>query len=102
MGFGLYAGKAVQGAIGSQRKIDATYVSEAVDRAEFLESSTKKYGLKMLMSGNFHQLLHPNTRRRCRKVDQILLLDDASATSIAPMRAANLIIKDRRSRYAAN
>jgi class 3 adenylate cyclase len=76
MGFGLHAGKAVQGAIGSQRKIDATYVSEAVERAEFLESSTKQYGLKMLMSGDFHRLLHPNTRRRCRKIDQILLQDD--------------------------
>jgi class 3 adenylate cyclase len=73
MGFGLHAGKAVQGAIGSQRKIDATYVSESVERAEFLESSTKKYGLKMLMSDNFHRLLHPSNRRRCRKVDQILL-----------------------------
>lgn len=76
MGFGLHAGKAVQGAIGSQRKIDATYVSEAVERAEFLESSTKKYGLKLLMSGSFHRLLHPNTRRRCRKIDRLLLLDD--------------------------
>ena len=76
MGFGLHAGKAVQGAIGSQRKIDATYVSEAVERAEFLESSTKQYGLKMLMSDNFHRLLHPNTRRRCRKVDQILIPDE--------------------------
>lgn len=56
MGFGLHAGKAVQGAIGSQRKIDATYVSEAVERAEFLEASTKKYGLNMLMSGNFHKV----------------------------------------------
>jgi hypothetical protein len=63
-------------AIGSQRKIDATYVSEAVERAEFLESSTKKYGLEMLMSGSFHRLLHPNTRRRCRKIDQLLLLDE--------------------------
>lgn len=43
-GFGLHAGKAVQGAIGSQRKLDATYLSEAVERAEFLESSTKIYG----------------------------------------------------------
>ncbi len=76
MGFGLHAGKAVQGAIGSQKKIDATYVSEAVERAEFLESSTKKYGLKMLMSGSFHRLLHPNTRRRCRKIDQVLIQDD--------------------------
>lgn len=76
MGFGLHAGKAVQGAIGSQRKIDATYVSESVERAEFLESSTKKYGLKMLMSDSFHRLLHPINRRRCRKIDQILLQNE--------------------------
>ena len=76
MGFGLHAGKAVQGAIGSQRKIDATYVSEAVERAEFLESSTKQYGLKMLMSDDFHRLLHPNNRRRCRKIDQIIFRNE--------------------------
>ena len=76
MGFGLHAGPAVQGAIGSQRKIDATYVSEHVERAEFLESSTKKYGVKMLMSDSFHRLLHPSNRRRCRKVDQIMIIDD--------------------------
>lgn len=75
-GFGLHAGRAVQGAIGSQRKIDATYVSEAVEQAEFLESSTKKYKLKVLMSDSFHRLLHPNNRRRCRKVDQILIRED--------------------------
>ena len=73
MGFGLHAGKAVQGAIGSQRKIDATYVSDAVERAEYLESATKRYGVKLLMSGSFHGLLHSSNRRRCRKVDQILL-----------------------------
>jgi class 3 adenylate cyclase len=77
MGFGLHAGKAVQGAIGSQRKIDATYVSEHVEKAEFLESSTKKYGVMMLMSDAFHRLLQPNNKRRCRKVDQLLVLEDA-------------------------
>lgn len=77
MGFGLHAGKAVQGAIGSQRKIDATYVSESVETSEFLESSTKKYGLKMLMSGSFHRLLDQRNKRRCRKVDQIMVFDDA-------------------------
>jgi class 3 adenylate cyclase len=76
MGFGLHAGKAVQGAIGSERKIDATYVSEAVEMAEFLESSTKKYGVNMLMSDNFHRLLHSSNRYRCRIVDQIVIRDD--------------------------
>lgn len=76
MGFGLHAGKAVQGAIGSQRKIDATYVSEAVERAEFLEASTKKYDLQMLMSGSFHALLHPNTKRRCRMIDKVFIVDE--------------------------
>jgi class 3 adenylate cyclase len=72
MGFDMHAGKAVQGAIGSQSKVDATYVSEAVERSEFLESSTKKYGLMILMSCSFHRLLDHRSRCRCRKIDQIL------------------------------
>ena len=76
MGFGLHAGKAVQGAIGSQRKIDATYVSEAVVGVEFLEGSTKKYDLPMLMSGSFHSLLHASTKRRCRMIDKIFIVDE--------------------------
>jgi hypothetical protein len=47
-----------------------------VERAEFLESSTKQYGLRMLMSDSFHRLLHPSNRRRCRKIDQILIRED--------------------------
>ena len=76
MGCGLHAGKAVQGAIGSERKIDATYVSEAVELAEFLESSTKKYGVNMLMSDSFHRLLHSSNRYRCRIVDQLVIQDN--------------------------
>ena len=72
LGFGLHAGKAVEGAIGSQRKIDATYVSEAVETAEYLETATKKYLVPMLMSNSFHRLLNLTNRRRCRKIDQIM------------------------------
>jgi len=75
IGFGLHAGKAVQGAIGSQRKIDASYVAESVELAETLESSTKRYGLKVLMSGEFNKLLYKRNRDRCRKIDQLLISD---------------------------
>eukprot|EP01082_Thalassiosira_pseudonana_P013601 g12334.t1 g12334 contig6:1719012-1722497(-) len=76
MGFGLHAGKAVQGAIGSTRKLDATYISESVEQSEFLESSTKQYGVPVLMSDAFYNLLDSVNKRRCRKVDQLLKLDD--------------------------
>ncbi len=79
IGFGLHAGKAVEGAIGSQRKIDATYVSMAVEMAETLESSTKKYKVPMLMSESFHKLLQPRRRQRCRKIDQVMVENESSA-----------------------
>lgn len=76
LGFGLHAGKAVEGAIGSQRKLDATYLSEAVELAEFLESSTKKYGATVLMSGKFYSLLHKSVREKCRKIDHIFFTEE--------------------------
>jgi len=76
MGFGLHAGKAVQGAIGSQRKLDATYISEAVEQSELLESSTKKYGCSVLMSDSFHCLLSVRVQRMCRKIDQVIIETD--------------------------
>lgn len=70
IGFGLNAGKAVEGAIGTPRKLDATYLSNEVELAEFLESSTKKYGVNVLMSGKFYHLLDPSNQRHCRQLDE--------------------------------
>ena len=49
-------------------------VSESVERAEFLESSTKTYGVPLLMSDAFYNLLDSSNRNRCRKVDQLIML----------------------------
>jgi hypothetical protein len=76
LGFGLHAGSAVEGAIGSLRKVDATYLSEAVESSEFLESSTKEYGVNVLMSGEFHSLLHRNVKDKCRKIDDIFTSEE--------------------------
>mmetsp|Transcript_29728 Transcript_29728/g.59764 ORF Transcript_29728/g.59764 Transcript_29728/m.59764 type:complete len:1176 (-) Transcript_29728:21-3548(-) len=84
MGFGLHAGKAVQGAIGSPRKLDATYISESVERAEFLESSTKTYGVPLLMSETFYNLLDSANKYRCRKLDQLILLSAENDSLVDP------------------
>ena len=71
IGCGLHMGWAIEGAIGSNRKIDATYISPHVQWAEFLESSTKEYGVPVLMSEPFFNLVTPTVKNMCRKVDNI-------------------------------
>ncbi len=41
MGFGLHVGWAIEGAIGSEFKIDASYLSPNVNMASRLEAATK-------------------------------------------------------------
>ena len=60
-----------EGAIGSNRKIDASYLSPHVNFTEFLESSTKEYGIPLLLSEPFFKLLSPQAQKYCRQVDRI-------------------------------
>ncbi len=69
----------MEGAIGSRRKLDATYLSNAVELAETLESSTKKYGVSLLMSGQFFELLDKNNQGRCRQIDEMFFISDYEA-----------------------
>merc|ERR1711916_211755 len=52
MGFGLHAGWAIEGAVGSLQKVDATYLSPHVNMAARLETSSRQYGVPLLMSQN--------------------------------------------------
>jgi class 3 adenylate cyclase len=51
MGFGLHVGWAIEGAIGSFYKIDASYLSPHVNMASRLEAATKQFGVPLLISG---------------------------------------------------
>jgi len=73
MGFGLHIGWAIEGAVGSDQKIDATYLSPHVNLAARLESATKLYGAMMLLSGDFHEHLSKEARRCTRKVDVVIV-----------------------------
>ena len=71
IGSGLHVGWAIEGAIGSHRKIDASYLSPHVNNTEYLESSTKAYGVPLLLSEQFFHLLSPAAAKYCRQVDRI-------------------------------
>lgn len=71
IGCGLHVGWAIEGAIGSNRKIDASYLSPHVSATEYLESSTKAYGVSLLLSEPFYRLLSPAAAHYCRQVDRV-------------------------------
>jgi hypothetical protein len=69
MGFGLHIGWAIEGAIGSEYKIDASYLSPNVNMASRLEAATKQFGVSLLMSDQFVACLSPGMRARVRQID---------------------------------
>jgi len=71
IGCGLHVGWAIEGAIGTHRKIDASYLSPSVNMSEYLESSTKAYGVPILLSEPFYDLLSVHATKYCRQVDSI-------------------------------
>ena len=71
MGFGLHIGWAIEGAIGSEYKIDASYLSPHVNLASRLEAATKQYGVPLLISGEFVSYLSKEVKDYCRHVDTV-------------------------------
>ena len=56
MGLGLHVGWAIEGAIGSFYKIDASYLSPHVNMASRLEAATKQFGVPLLISGELMEI----------------------------------------------
>merc|ERR1712139_33785 len=71
MGFGLHTGWAIEGAIGSEFKIDASYLSPNVNMASRLEAATKQFGVSILMSHSHIGLCNSNVAELCRLIDRV-------------------------------
>jgi len=73
LGFGLHLGWAIEGAIGSEFKIDASYLSPHVNIANQLSAATIGYGTTILMSEPLARACHPGFRFHFRPVDRVKL-----------------------------
>ncbi|KRX08496.1 Adenylyl cyclase class-3/4/guanylyl cyclase [Pseudocohnilembus persalinus] len=71
MGFGLHQGWAIEGAIGSEFKIDASYLSPNVNMASRLEAATKQFGTGLLISGPLYQTLTEQLQKQLRHIDRV-------------------------------
>lgn len=56
MGFGLHAGWAIEGAVGSLQKVDATYLSPHVNMAARMEAASRQFGVSILMTERFQEV----------------------------------------------
>lgn len=73
MGFGLHAGWSIEGAIGSNHKIDVSYLSHHVNMASTLEEQTKTYGAAVLITGETVDLFNDDLKKICRRIDRVKL-----------------------------
>jgi hypothetical protein len=69
--FGMDAGWAVEGAVGSEYKIDATYLSPHVNMASRMMSACKHYGVTILLSEAVQELMSDTARTKLRNLDRV-------------------------------
>ena len=81
MGFGLHVGWGIEGAIGSEFKIDASYLSPNVNLAARLEVASWQYGVPLLLSGSLRDLCTKQVWAICREIDTVTVKG-----SLQPMR----------------
>lgn len=73
LGFGLHIGWAIEGAIGSTFKIDASYLSPNVNMSNILEAATKEYGVPFLFTGDVVNHLSDKFKNEIRRLDSVLI-----------------------------
>ena len=71
MGFGLHFGWSIEGPIGSEYKIDASYLGPDVHMSSRLEGATKGYGTGMLITDSVVNLMTGN-KKHLRQVDRVI------------------------------
>eukprot|EP00537_Pseudo-nitzschia_pungens_P011753 CAMPEP_0172392138 /NCGR_PEP_ID=MMETSP1061-20121228/8357_1 /TAXON_ID=37318 /ORGANISM="Pseudo-nitzschia pungens, Strain cf. pungens" /LENGTH=1303 /DNA_ID=CAMNT_0013122921 /DNA_START=516 /DNA_END=4427 /DNA_ORIENTATION=- len=75
--YGMDAGWAVEGAVGSEYKIDATYLSPHVNMASRMMSAAKQYGTTILLSKAVEKLLSSTCRTKLRHIDCVYVKGSA-------------------------
>mmetsp|Transcript_12565 Transcript_12565/g.40399 ORF Transcript_12565/g.40399 Transcript_12565/m.40399 type:complete len:383 (-) Transcript_12565:169-1317(-) len=68
--FGLHLGWAIEGAVGSDFKIDASYLSPNVSIAEAMERATHVYGVHIIASESVVNVCSKAVASRCRLIDR--------------------------------
>ena len=69
IGFGVNLGWSIEGAIGSNFKLDASYLSPTINMAFVSEEKTKEYGVDVVMTDKFVENLSEEAQKTVRILD---------------------------------
>ena len=61
-------------AVGSERKVDATYLSPHVNMAARLEKATRQYDCSILVTEEMYNRMSPGVQKNLRAVDRVLVV----------------------------
>eukprot|EP00927_Polykrikos_kofoidii_P081860 TRINITY_DN7975_c0_g2_i1.p1 TRINITY_DN7975_c0_g2~~TRINITY_DN7975_c0_g2_i1.p1 ORF type:complete len:952 (+),score=158.11 TRINITY_DN7975_c0_g2_i1:201-3056(+) len=109
---GLHYGWAIEGAVGSEFKIDASYLSPNVSIAETVERATTIYGVHVLVAESVVKICTPDMASKCRLVDRVVITGSVEpmeiyAIDLDPMllaiesQPANRLVWNSRQRFKA-
>jgi hypothetical protein len=73
LSFGLHAGWAIEGAVGSEFKIDASYLSRNVSIAVNIEDVTSLYRVSLLITDSVVDLCCSEMASKFRKIDRVII-----------------------------
>ena len=71
--FGLHMGWIIEGAIGSDQKIDASYLSPNLHIVNRVQELTKDYNMQILLTESLYSLMSLKARNTLRKIDVITM-----------------------------
>lgn len=80
--FGLHMGWTIEGAIGSESKIDACYLSPQKTVAERIEDLTHYYDMQILITESLYNLMSLKARNTLRKIDVITMAESKEPRGI--------------------
>mmetsp|Transcript_104128 Transcript_104128/g.184910 ORF Transcript_104128/g.184910 Transcript_104128/m.184910 type:complete len:954 (+) Transcript_104128:67-2928(+) len=82
LSFGVHAGWAIEGAVGSEFKIDASYVSPNVSIAASVERCSQVYGVSLVVAQSVISMCTLELTSKCRLIDRVIITGSAKAMDI--------------------